>query len=72
MLYVIICYNYSYVIIDLNGEEIVHFMLKKLQKTIQQEFRTETVMKKKGNKLHAKWKACINSFNSWIDKKYLA
>ena len=44
-----------------------HFM--KLQKTNQQEFRTEKVIKKKGNKLYVKWKGYDNSFNSWTDKK---
>ena len=45
------------------------FYEKELQKINQQEFRTEKVIKKKGNKLHVKWKGYDNSFNSWIDKK---
>ena len=28
-----------------------------------------TRVKKKGDKLHVKWKGYNNSFNSWIDKK---
>ena len=52
---------WRYVTNDLNGEEIVGtFYEKELQKTNQKEFRTEKVIKRKGNKL---------SFNSWIDKK---
>ena len=35
----------------------------------QKEFRVEKVIKKKGDKLYAKWKGYNNSFNSWIDKK---
>ena len=59
-----------YVISDLNGKEIVGtFYEKQLQKTNQEEFRIEKVMKKKGDKLYAKWKGYDNSFNSWIDKK---
>ena len=60
---------WTYVISDLNGEEIVgSFYEKELQKTNQKEFRIEKVTKKKGNKLHVKWKGYDNSFNSWIDK----
>ena len=44
------------------------FYEKELQKTNQQEFRIEKVIKKKGDKLYVKWKSHENSFNSWIDK----
>ena len=55
---------------DLNGEEITEkFYEKELQKTNQEEFRIENIIKRKGNKLYVKWKAYDNSFNSWIDKK---
>ena len=59
----------TYIINDVNDEEIiVTFYDKELQKTNQQEFRIEKVVKK-GDKLYVKWK-CYNSlFNSWIDKK---
>ena len=61
---------WTYVISDLIGEEIVEtFYSKELQKTNQKEFRTEKVIKKKGDTLYVKWKGCSNSFNSWIDKK---
>ena len=49
-----------------------HFNEKELQKTNQHEFRIEKMIKKKGNKLFAKWKGYDSSFNSWIDKKDLA
>ena len=63
---------WTYVINDLNGEEIIGtFYEKELQKIDQQEFRIEKVIKKKGNKLYVKWKVYHNSFNSWIDKKDL-
>ena len=62
----------TYVIDDLNGEEITGaFYEKELQKIDQQEFRIEKVIKKKGDKLYVKWKGYDNSFNSWIDKKDL-
>ena len=65
----VICY---YNISDLNSEEIVGtFYEKELQKTNQTEFRTEKVIKRKGNKLHVKCKGYDNSFNSSIDKKVL-
>ena len=61
---------WTYVINDLNGEEIIGtFYEKELQKTNQQEFRIEKVIKRKGDKLYVKWKGYDNSFNSWIDKK---
>ena len=48
---------WTYVINDLNGEEIIGtFYEKELQKTNQQEFRIEKVIKKKGDKLCVKWK----------------
>ena len=63
---------WTYVINDLNGEEIIGtFYEKELQKTNQQGFRIEKVIKRKGNKLYVKWKGYDNSFNSWIDKKRL-
>ena len=61
---------WTYVINDLNGEEIIGtFYEKELQGTNQQEFRTEKVIKRKCEKLYVKWKGYDNSFNSWIDKK---
>ena len=62
----------TYVINDLNGEEIiVTFYGKELQKTNQKEFKIEKVIKRKGDQLYVKWKWYDNSFNSWIDKKDL-
>ena len=61
---------WTYVINDLNGEEIIGtFYEKELQKTNQEEFRVEKVIRRKGDKLYVKWKGYDNSFNSWIDKK---
>ena len=63
---------WSYVINDLNGDEIIGtFYEKKLQTTNQQEFRIEKVIKRKDNKLFVKWKGYDSSCNSWIDKKDL-
>ena len=55
------------VISDFNSEKTFHE--KELQKTSQEEFSIERVIKKKGDKLHVKLKGYDNSFNSWIDKK---
>ena len=64
---------WTYVINNLNGEEIIGtFYDKELQKTNQKKFRTEKVIKRKGNKLYVKWKGYDISFNSWIDKKDIA
>ena len=63
---------WTYVINDLNGEEITGtFSEKELQKTNQKEFRTEKVIKRKDDKLYLKWKDYNNSFSSWINKKDL-
>ena len=63
---------WTYVINDLNGEEITGtFYEKELQKANQEEFRIEKVIRRKGDKLYVKWKGYNNSFNSWIDKANL-
>ena len=63
---------WAYTIDDLNDEEITGiFFEKELQKSYQQEFRIEKVIKKKGDKLYVKWKGYDNLFNSWIDEKDL-
>ena len=63
---------WTYVINDLNDEEIIGtFYEKELLKINQQEFRIEKVIKKRENKLYVKEKGYDNSFNSWIDKKDL-
>ena len=60
---------WTYVINDLNGEEIIEtFYEKELQK-YQKEFRIKKFIKIKGDKLYVKWKGYDNSFNSWIVKK---
>ena len=48
---------WTYVISDLNGEEIPGiFYEKEFQKINQTEFRIEKVLKRKGDKLYDKWK----------------
>ena len=60
----------TYVISDLNGEPITgRFYEKELQKTSQEKFRIEKVIKRKGDKLYVKWKGYDSLFNSWINKK---
>ena len=60
---------WTYVISNLNGEP--RFYEKEFQKTSQEKFRIEKVLKRKYDKLYVKWKRYDNSFNSWIDKKDL-
>ena len=61
---------WTYVINNFNVEEIIGtFHEKELQKTNEQEFRIEKVIRRKDDKLDAKWKGYDNSFNNWIDKK---
>ena len=61
---------WTYVINDLNGEELVGtFYDKELQETNKKEFRIEKIINRKSDKLYVKWKGYNNSFNSWVDKK---
>ena len=53
-----------------NGEEIFWTFDKKwLRKTNLKQFRSEKVMKTKGDALYVRWKGYDNSFNSWVDKQ---
>ena len=59
---------------DINGDKITgsfyeRELQKKKTKKKQKELRNEKVIKRKGEKLHDKWKGYNNSFNSGIDKK---
>ena len=55
----------TYVINDLNGEEIIGtFHEKELQKTNQKGFRIEKDIKRKRSKLYVTWKGYDNSCNS--------
>ena len=61
---------WTYVINDLNGEEIAGtFYENELPKTNQEEFRIQKVIKRKCDNLYFKWKGYNRLFNSWIDKK---
>ena len=52
---------WTYVINDINDEEITGtFYEKELQKTNQQEFRIEKIIKRKGDKFYVKWKGYDN------------
>ena len=54
----------------MNDEEITgSFYEKELEKTSQEKFRIEKVLKRKGGKLYVKWKGYNNRFNSCIGKK---
>ena len=62
--------QWTYVVSDLNGEEIVEtFYEKQMQNTVQTKFRVEKVIKKKDNRLCVKWKGSGHLFNSWINMK---
>ena len=65
---------WSYVISDLKDEEIVGtFYRKELKKRNKKAFRTEKVIKRKDDKLYAKWwKGYDNLFNSFIATKYIS
>ena len=54
---------------DFNGKEIVgKYHEKELRKPNETEFRTEKVLKQKGDEIHAKWKGYGNLLIILIDK----
>ena len=58
----------TYKIADLNGEEIKGtFYEPELQKTSQELFRIEKVIKRGKKKSLVKWKGYSDDFNSWVD-----
>ena len=60
----------TYKIADLNGEEIKgSFYETELQKTSQELFRIEKVIKRGKTKSLVNWKGYSNDFNSWVDNK---
>ena len=60
----------TYKIADLNGEEIKgSFYEPELQKTSQEMFRIEKVIKRGKTKSLVKWKGYSDDFNSWVDNK---
>ena len=60
----------TYKITDYNGEEIQgSFYEQELQKTSQDVFRIEKVLRRKGDKSLVNWMGYPKSFNSWIDSK---
>ena len=61
---------WTYVINDLNGEEVIgKFYEKELQKVDQQEFRIEKGIKKNGDKLYANGKDMIIHLIAGLIKK---
>jgi hypothetical protein len=62
----------TYKITDNNGEEIQGtFYEQELQKTNQEMYRIEKVVRRKGNKSLVKWVGYPQSFNSWVDNAEL-
>ena len=60
----------TYKIADLNGEEIQGtFYEPELQKTSQELFRIQKVIKRGKKKSLVKWKGYSDDFNSWVDNK---
>jgi hypothetical protein len=62
----------TYKITDSNREEIQGtFYEQELQKTNQEMYRIEKIVRRKGNKSLVKWVGYPESFNSWVDNAEL-
>ena len=62
----------TYEVTDLNGELVKgSFYEQELQKTEQEVYRIEKILKRKGSKLYVKWLNYGPQFNSWIDESDL-
>ena len=62
----------TYKLEDLQGEEIEGtFYEPELQKTEQQIYRIEKIIKKEKGRSFVKWKGYPDKFNSWVDNKDL-
>ena len=62
----------TYKITDSSGEEIQGtFYEQELQKTNQEVYRIEKVVRRKGNKSLVKWVGYPESFNSWVENAEL-
>ena len=62
----------TYKITDCNGDEIQGtFYEQELQKTSQEIFRIEKIIRKHGNKSLVKWLGYPESMNSWVDNNEL-
>ena len=62
----------TYKITDYNGEEIQgSFYEQELQKTTQEIFRIEKVIRRRGKKSLVKWLGYPETFNSWVDNDAL-
>ena len=60
----------TYKITDYNGEEIQgSFYEQELQKTSQDVFRIEKILRRKGDKSLVKWMGYSDAFNSRVDNK---
>ena len=63
---------WTYVGNDLHGKKITRrFYEKELQKTRQEKFRIEKVLKRKADQLYVKWKGYDIHFDSCIDERNL-
>jgi len=62
----------TYKLTDCNGEEIQgSFYQQELQKTTQEIFRIEKIIRKHGKKSLVSWLGYPESFNSWVDNEDL-
>ena len=62
----------TYKITDYNGEEIQgSFYEQELQKTTQEIYRIEKVIRKRGKRSLVKWVGYSDEFNSWVDNDAL-
>ena len=64
-------HGHMLLMISMRNKSFEHFMEKNCRRLIKKNLELKKVIKRKGDKLYVKWKGYDNSFNRWIDKKYL-
>ena len=63
------CYGNMLLVVLMVKKFLERFMTRNWKKNKPQEFRTENVIKRKGEELYVKLKDYDNYVNSWIDEK---
>ena len=70
---IIYTFPVTYKLVDLLGENITgSFHEEELQKTNQENYRVEEVLKNENGQSFVKWKGYSDKFNPWIPSEWLS